>query len=66
MTIDRRPVLIKINNIDHDYSYWQILSLVCPLKSPRDIAFIPQILNEYHKHHQDMTFYFEIKIAITL
>ena len=30
-----------INELNRNYSYWQLLSLVCSTKSPRDIAFIP-------------------------
>ena len=30
-----------INELNRNYSYWLLLSLVCSTKSPRDIAFIP-------------------------
>ena len=39
----------KINKLDLDYSYWQILSLVWPPEIPRDIASIPSILRRLQK-----------------
>ena len=32
MAIKLRLVFNRINKVDRDYSYWQILSLVCPLE----------------------------------
>ena len=34
MTMKSSSRFDTINNLDHNYSYWQILSLVCPLKYP--------------------------------
>ena len=34
-TLDNFEIVVsfdRINKLDRDYSYWQILSLVCPLK----------------------------------
>ena len=34
-TLDNYEIVVsfdRINKLDRDYSYWQILSLVCPLK----------------------------------
>ena len=34
MTMKLSSRFDTINNLDHNYSYWRILSLVCPLKYP--------------------------------
>ena len=39
----------RINKLDRDYSYWQILSLDWPLKIPRNIAFNPLILQRVQR-----------------
>ena len=51
-TLDNYEIVVsfdRINKLDCDFSYWQILSLVCPLKKPRDIAFIQSILERVQR-----------------
>ena len=39
----------KINKLDRNYSYWDILSLVCPLKYRVTFFFIPSILERVQR-----------------
>ena len=39
----------RINKFDRDYSYWQILFIVCPPEKPRDIANGPSILRRMQR-----------------
>ena len=49
MTVKSSSRFYSINKLGRDYSHWQILSLFLPREIPRDIAFIPSILERVQR-----------------
>lgn len=49
MIIKSSSLFDRINKDDLNYSYWQILSLVCPLKNHVTVFFIPSILKRLQR-----------------